>query len=73
MSEAYEGSISDRKLVEVSGLLNKLEPGNEVMAADKGFTIYDLLIPHGIHLNIRPFLQKNMQMAANDVFLAQAV
>ena len=72
MSEVYEGSISDRKLVEVSGLLNKLEPGNEVMA-NKGFTIHDLLTPHGIRLNIRPFLQKNMQMAGNDAFLAQAV
>lgn len=67
VSEAYEGSISDRKLVEVSGLLDKLEPGDEVMA-DKGFTIHDLLIPRGIRLNIPPFLQKNMQMAANDVF-----
>ena len=72
VSEAYEGSISDRKLVEVSGLLDKLEPGDEVMA-DKGFTIHNLLIPRGIRLNIPPFLQKNMQMAANDVFLTKKI
>ena len=72
VSEAYEGSISDRKLVEVSGLLDKLEPGDEVIA-DKGFTIHDLLIPRGIRLNIPPFLQKNMQMAANDVFLTKKI
>ena len=72
VSEAYEGSVSDRKLVEVSGLLDKLEPGDEVMA-DKGFTIHDLLIPRGIRLNIPPFLQKNMQMAANDVFLTKKI
>lgn len=41
VSQAYEGSISDRKLVELSGLLDKLEAGDEVMA-DKGFTIQDL-------------------------------
>ena len=36
VSDCYEGSISDRRLVEVSGLLEKLEPGDELMA-DKGF------------------------------------
>ena len=36
LSPAYEGSISDRKLVQVSGLLDKLETGDEIMA-DKGF------------------------------------
>ena len=56
VSEAYEGSISDHKLVEVSRLLEKLEAGDEVMA-DKGFTIQDLMIPYGIRLNMPPFLQ----------------
>ena len=57
VSKAYEGSISDRKLVEVSGLLDKLEPGNEVMA-DKGFAIQDLLIPRGIALTSHHFFRK---------------
>ena len=72
VSEAYEGSISDRKLVEVSGLLKKLEPGDEIMA-DKGFTIQDLLIPCGVRLNIPPFLQGNTQMAASDVFATKNI
>ena len=72
VSEAYKGSISDRKLVEVSGLLKKLEPGDEIMA-DKGFTIQDLLIPCGVWLNIPPFLQGNTQMAANDVFATKNI
>ena len=72
VSEAYEGSISDRKLVEVSGLLEKLEPGDEIMA-DKGFTIQDLLIPRGVRLNIPPFLKANTQMAANDVFATKNI
>ena len=57
VSKGYEGSISDRNLVELNGLLDKLEPGDEVMA-DKGFTIHDLLTPCGIRLNIPPFLRR---------------
>lgn len=32
VSQAYEGSISDKKLVGLSGLLDKLEAGDELMA-----------------------------------------
>jgi len=32
VSNAYEGFIPDHKLVEVCGLLEKLEPSDEVMA-----------------------------------------
>ena len=42
VSDCYEGSISDKKLVEVSGLLEKLDPGDEIMA-EKGFLIQDML------------------------------
>lgn len=66
VSETYEGSISDRRLVEECGLLKKLEPGDEIMA-DKRFTIQDLLFPLGVHLNMPPFLQSNIQIPA-DVF-----
>lgn len=38
VSSAYERSISDKKLVEVCGILEKLECGNEIMG-DKGFYI----------------------------------
>ena len=72
VSQAYEGSISDRHLFEVCGLLEKLEPGDEIMA-DKGFLIQDLLIPRGIRLNIPPFLQSNSQMPASDVFLTRKI
>ena len=66
VSEAYEGSISDHKLVEVRGLLQNLEPGDEIMV-----TIEELVIPYGIHLNMPPFLSSNSQMAASDVFLTK--
>jgi len=54
LSPAYEGSISDKKLVEVCGLLEKLETGDEIMA-DKGFVIQDLLTPIGKHTSLLGF------------------
>ena len=42
VSKLYSGSISDKEIVNVSGFLEKLNPGDTVMA-DKGFNIQDLL------------------------------
>ena len=53
VSKLYGGNISDRELTIRSGLLDKLECGDSVMA-DKGFTIADLLIVRGVSLNIPP-------------------
>ena len=72
MSQTYEGSISDRKLVEQSGLLQMLEPGDEVMA-DKGFLIQDLLAPLGVRLNVPPLLQSNSQMPPEDVAVTKKI
>ncbi|XP_056123115.1 uncharacterized protein LOC130101424 [Rhinichthys klamathensis goyatoka] len=41
ISQLYTGSISDKEITKKSGILDLLEPGDEVMA-DKGFTIDDL-------------------------------
>ena len=71
VSDCYEGSISDKKL-EVSGLLEKLEPGDEIMA-DKGFLIQDMLAPLGVRLNVPPLMKANSQMAAEDVFLTKKI
>ena len=66
VSPVYEGSISDKKLVQKSGLLEKLEIGDEIMA-DKGFDIQDLLAPLGVRLNIPPFLSSDTQFSCEDV------
>jgi len=72
VSDCYEGSISDKKLVEVCGLLQKLEPEDEIMA-DKGFLIQDMLAPLGVRLNVPPLLKSNSQMAAKDVILMKKI
>ena len=55
VSEGFEGSVSDKELVKQCGILNLLQEGDLVMA-DRGFTIKDLLDPLGVTLKIPPFL-----------------
>ncbi|XP_068732575.1 uncharacterized protein [Montipora capricornis] len=53
-SRLYPGSISDKSIVEQSGLLNHLTAGYMILA-DKAFLIQDI-VPHGVCVNIPPFL-----------------
>lgn len=55
LSHGFEGSISDKEIVKQSGILDLLQEGDLVMA-DRGFTIKDLLDPLGVTLKIPPFL-----------------
>ena len=48
------------------------EPG-DVMMADKGFEIQDLLDPLGVKVNIPPFLGRQDQMPAADVIETQQI
>ncbi|KAF0755907.1 THAP-type domain-containing protein [Aphis craccivora] len=54
VSDLFPGSTSDKVITLKSGLLEQLVPGDLVMA-DKGFLIQDIL-PPGVLLNIPPFL-----------------
>lgn len=56
VSTLFGGCISDRELTIKSGVLEKLETGDSIMA-DKGFLIADLLEPLGVTLNIPPLKQ----------------
>ena len=58
VSRLYPGSISDKAIVEQSGLLNHLVPGDMVLA-DKGFLIQNIL-PNDVSLNIPPFLNNGV-------------
>ena len=70
LSEAFGGSISDKQIVELSGLLHLIEEGDMVMA-DRGFTIGDLLLALKAKLNIpafshgKPLTKKGVQKSRN--------
>ena len=68
VSPTYEGSVSDKKLVEQNGLLDKLE-----VMADKEFDIQDLLAPLGVKLNIPPVLSSNSQFSSEDVMCTKKI
>jgi hypothetical protein len=58
--------FSDKFIVEKSGFLNYLLPGDEVMA-DRGFTIEDFLFPRRVKLNIPAFTKCKHQLSNEDV------
>ena len=67
VSKAYPGSISDPAITRQSGLLDKLDPGDCVMA-DKGFPLTGQdLQPRGMSLVLPPFKCGEQQMSAADI------
>ena len=53
VSDLYAGRVSDKQIVRQCGILNLLEPGDDIMA-DRGFDIENDL-PKDVTLNIPPF------------------
>ena len=72
LSQLYSGCISDREVVERSGILDLPYDDGDAVMADKGFTIDDLL-PLGVSLNIPPFLGHCDQMPPQDVVKTQVI
>ena len=67
LSPLYTGRASDKFIVKQCGLVDLLEPHDNVMA-DRGFDIHDLLLPKHVTLNIPPFLgQGRTQFTAKEV------
>lgn len=55
VSDVFEGAISEREIVKQSGFVDHLKEG-DIVLADRGFTIEDLLVEKGAKLVIPPFL-----------------
>ena len=66
VSEAWGGRTSDKHLTENCGLLDKLLPGDLVMA-DRGFTIHDCVALKHAQLVIPAFTKGNYQLDPIDV------
>ena len=62
VSQLYTGSISDKEIVRVSGILDLVEEDDSIMA-DKGFDIEDVLESKNVKLNIPPFLSNKQQFS----------
>lgn len=71
VSRLYTGSISDKELTMLSGILDLLEPGDSVMT-DKGFTIEMMLKEVGAVLIIPPF-KRTSQFSKEDALHTQAI
>ena len=66
VSPVYEGSASNKQILEESGLLDLLERGDSLMA-DKGFQIQELRAFGGVRVNISAFCRGTQQMLPVDV------
>lgn len=66
ISKAFSGRARYKFIVENSGFLNYLLPGDEIMA-DRGFTINELLFSLRVKLNIPAFTKGQDQLSEDDV------
>ena len=67
-SPLYPGSASDNAITNHCGILDKLAPGDMILA-DKGFTLFKDL-PAGVSLNIPPFLSGKAQFTKSEAVLS---
>lgn len=65
LSGTYGGSASDRQITESCKLLKLINPG-DILMADKGFNISDLLVGRGAKLVIPPFLKDKVRFAKHN-------
>ncbi|XP_066983774.1 uncharacterized protein [Macrobrachium rosenbergii] len=72
LSNVFEGSISDKEIVKQSGLLELLYPGDLVIA-DRGFDIKEILQSQQVNLNIQPFLKKRGHLTPQEEILTKCI
>ena len=71
-SEAFEGSISDRDIITKSDFLDHIGSG-DVILADRGFTIHDLLGKKGATLVIPPFLAGQEELTPEQLMMTKII
>jgi len=59
-SHLYDGHASDKAITQSYGIIELLE--GDVVMADRGFDIQDLLVEKRVTLNIPPFLRDRDQL-----------
>ena len=62
LSDLWGGRVSDKHITRESGVLDLLEPGDNVMV-DHGFDISGI-VPAGVTVNMPPFLARSDQLTA---------
>ncbi|ESO85262.1 hypothetical protein LOTGIDRAFT_96841, partial [Lottia gigantea] len=72
LSDVYEGCISDKEITIRSGLAELLNPGDLVIA-DRGFLIRDILNPRKVELNIPPFLSGRDRLTPQEEILTKRI
>lgn len=71
VSDAFGGCITDRKITELSGIVDLLN-ANDYVLADRGFDISDILEKNGVFLSIPPF-KRSRQLTENEVAETRAL
>ena len=70
--DLFEGPISDKVLFEKCGMLQLLNPGDLVLA-DRGFTIKEILMKKQIDLDIPPFLMGRDKLTPEEELLTRRI
>ena len=65
VSDLYEGDIGDVELFQNCGILKHINPG-DIILADRGFTVQELLNPLRAHLKIPAFLKGRKNLSARE-------
>ena len=72
VSDVYEGCISDKEIVKVSGVLDPITEGDQVVV-DRGFTIEELVLERGGQLVIPPFLGQRRQFTMDETVQTKVI
>lgn len=72
VSDIYGGNISDKEITKQCGILELLDPGDLILA-DRGFTIEDIVKPYGVKVNIPPFTDGRSQLEPEEVVVGRRI